>query len=82
MVGSPVIGGIIAQIAFWALLLRGVLGGELTWPAAGGFVALWAAAEVGLPHVAPTGGLFITPVVAVLDIALVFIVFKSDVRLS
>ena len=82
MAGSPVVGGIIAQLAFWTLLLRGFFGGELTWSTAGGFVALWAAAEVGLPHVARLGGLFITPAVAILDIALVFIVFKGDVRLN
>ena len=79
--GSPFIAGIIAQFTFWVLLLRGFFGGELTWSTAGGFVVLWTAAEVGLPHVARFGGTFITPAVAILAIALVFIVFYGDAKL-
>jgi hypothetical protein len=36
----------------------------------------------GLPRISFAAGPFVTPYVAVLDIALVFIVFKGDVRMS
>jgi hypothetical protein len=44
-------------------------------------VTLWVAAYFGLPLVS-FGGLFLTPSVAVLDLVLVFLIFKGDVRLN
>ena len=81
MVGSSGIAAWIAQIAFWALILLGLGSGELRISVAGVFVALWAAAYAGLSFV-PFGNLFLTPCLAVLDVALVFLIFKGDVRLS
>jgi hypothetical protein len=42
---------------------------------------LWLAGCFGLPYL-PDGAAMFPPFVAVLDIALVFIIFKGDVRLT
>jgi hypothetical protein len=81
MIGSSAIAAWIAQIVFWALILLGVGSGELGIKGAAAFVLLWVAAYIGLPFVS-FGSLFLTPSVAVLDVVLVFLVFKGDVRLS
>jgi len=81
MIGSSAVAGWIAQIVFWALILLGVGSGELGIKGAAIFVTVWLAAYIGLPLV-PFGSLFLTPSVAVLDVVLVFVVFKGDVRLS
>lgn len=81
MIGSSAGAGRIAQIVFWALLLLGVGFGGLGIKGAAVFVMLWVAAYFGLPFVS-FGSLFLTPCVAVLDLLLVFLIFKGDVRLS
>jgi hypothetical protein len=81
MIGSSAVAGWIAQILFWALILLGVGSGELGIKGAAIFVTVWLAAYLGLPFVS-FGSLFLTPLVAVLDVVLVFLVFKGDVRLS
>jgi hypothetical protein len=55
--------------------------GELGIKGAAIFVTVWLAAYIGLPLVS-FGSLFLTPLVAVLDVVLVFLVLKGDVRLS
>jgi hypothetical protein len=80
--GSQVVGAWIAQLAFWVLLALGIAYGELTRKGAAIFVALWLMGALGLPRLSSFMGLFVTPYVAVLDIVLVFIVFKGDVKLS
>ena len=79
--GSPLIAGWIAHLAFWGLMLLGVLSGELRAKLTVVFLLLWSAAIFALPHLPYVAGLG-TTCVAVLDIALVFIVFKGDVRLT
>ena len=81
MIGSSAVAGWIAQIVFWALILLGVGSGELGIRGAAIFVTVWLAAYIGLPLVS-FGSLFLTPCVAVLDVVLVFLVLKGDVRLS
>ena len=81
MIGSSAVAGWIAQIVFWALVLLGVGSGELGIKGAAIFVTIWLAAYIGLPFVS-FGSLFLTPCVAALDVALVFLVCKGDVRLS
>jgi hypothetical protein len=76
--GSPYIAGLIAHAAFWALLAVGWT--ELGPRRAAVFVALWIAGRVASPYVA--SGLLFTPYVAVLDIALVFIVYYGEARLQ
>jgi len=46
------------------------------------FVVLGVFAWIGLPRLSPSGGYFVTPMLAVLDIVLVLMVFKRDIRFS
>ena len=82
MVGAPAVAAWIAQFAFWVLLALGVFYGELSRRSIVTFVVLWAAGYFGLPRLWAYGGLAVPPYTAVLDIALVWIVFKGDVRLT
>jgi hypothetical protein len=45
------------------------------------FLVLWAFGYFGLPRISPYPGL-VVPYTALLDIALVWLVFKADIRLS
>jgi hypothetical protein len=63
IVGSGAIGSVVAQLAFWVLLVVGVLFGQLKRARAAVFV-------------------LVTSWIAILDIVLVFMVFKGDVRLT
>ncbi len=82
MAGSPVVAAFIAHFMFWGLLLYGLACGELGSRHAGVFLLLWLAGRVALPYVPyqPIHAMF-SSFVAVLDIALVFTIFKGDVRL-
>jgi hypothetical protein len=79
--GTPVIAGWIAHVAFWTLLIVGAWSDDLGPRAIAVFLILWLVGMFGLPQVSFGAGLS-TPFVAVLDIALVFMVFKSDIRLT
>jgi len=83
MVGSPVIAAWIAHAVFWGLLPYGWVRGELNVKRIVIFLLLWLAGRLGLPHVpySPAHAMF-SSFVAVLDIALVFIIFKGDVWLT
>jgi hypothetical protein len=78
--GSITVAGFIASVAFWILLVYGWAVDELRAPAIIVFLALWIAARFGLPYF-HADGFFIT-YVAILDIALVFMIFKADVPLT
>lgn len=80
--GSGAVAAFVAEIVFWAVLGLGVVFGEISRRAAVIFVLLWAAGFFGLPRVSQMAAGFVTAYVAVLDIALVFLVFKGDVRLT
>jgi hypothetical protein len=73
--------GLIAQVAFWVMLGIGAAFGEIGWRGVCGFVLLWVGGVFGLPHLSPTAGSLVSSYIAVLDIVLVFVVFKGDVRL-
>jgi hypothetical protein len=79
MVGSPVVAAFIAFWGFWVLLAVGVWLGEIGVRGIAVFLGLWLGGLVCLAYAA-VGSLFI-PYVEALDIALVFVVFKGDVRL-
>jgi hypothetical protein len=81
-VGSPQIAQWIATVAFPVLLTLGFIGDELRpkWIAV--FAILGAAAWIGLPRFPPSGGYLVTPALAVLDVALVLVVFKRDIRIG
>ena len=82
MVGSLLVGAVVAQLAFWVLLVLGVSHGALKKIGTGVFVLLWLAGYIGLPRITWWTGPFVTSWVAMLDIVLVFIVFKGDVKLT
>ena len=82
MTGSASLAGYVAHVLFWAVLAIGSAFGELGRRAVVVFVVLWIFGVFGFPRLSDTGGVFVTPYVAVLDIVLVFMVFKGDVRLS
>ena len=80
--GSPQIGQLIAVVAFPTLLILGYISEELTpkWIAA--FAILGLAAWIGLPRFPPSGGYLVGPVLGILDIVLVLMVFKRDIRIG
>ena len=80
MTGSVGLAAVIALWGFWILLAIGVTRGGIGLRNGALFVLLWAFALVATRSIAH--GLFFPPIVALLDIALVFVVFKGDVRLT
>ncbi len=68
----------IAHILFWLLLLIGA--SEIGRRGCAVYVALWLIGYAGSSWV-PMGGMVFVSYVAILDIALVFHVFKGDVHL-
>jgi hypothetical protein len=81
MIGSPAVAAFIAFWGFWILLVVGAVRGEIRFKGITILLGLWLGGFVGLRYVPDLGSLF-TSYVAVLDIALVFVVFKGDVRLT
>ena len=77
MIGSPLVGSWIAHAAFWVLLALAAKAAR--WRIIGVFVALWVIGYVAAGQVAALS-LFFMPFVAVLDIALVFVVLQRDIR--
>jgi hypothetical protein len=82
VIGTPLLAAWIAQIAFWVLVVLGIFYGSLSKKGAAAFVACWVVGYITLPRIAWWTGAFLTSWVAVLDIVLVFIVFKGDVRVT
>jgi hypothetical protein len=75
------IAAIVAHVAFWVLLAYGWF-----WEEVGGvgvviFLVLWTIGYFGLPCI-PNGADLLFSYVAVLDVALVFIIFKGDIDLT
>jgi len=81
-VGSPQIGQWIAALALPTLLILGFVSEELKpkWIAV--FAILGAAAWIALPRFPPSGGYLVAPSLAVLDIVLVLVIFKRDIRIG
>ncbi len=69
---------LVGLAAFWALLGIGWFSNELGLRGTAVFLLLWLAGFFGLPFL-PYGSALFAPYVAVLDIALVFAVFKGDI---
>jgi hypothetical protein len=72
---------LIAHGAFWVLLAYGWFWEEIRLRGAVVFLTLWIAGFFGLPFFRYGDALF-PSFVAVLDVALVFKIFKGDVRLT
>jgi hypothetical protein len=82
MVDSPFVAAFVARWTFWALLGIGWLSKELGPKGIAIFLLLWLAGLLGFRYgAAPYDGLF-SPYVAALDVGLVFVVFRGDVRLT
>ena len=83
VIGSATIAAAIALWGFWLLLLVGIMRGDIRVVGVAVFVLLWIVGRVGLAFIpySPAQGMFLSWV-AVLDIALVFTIFKGDVRLT
>jgi hypothetical protein len=81
--GSPAIAAWLAHLAFWGLLCFGLAFADLSLKRLAMFLSLWCAGLVGLPYAPyePARTMF-SSYVAILDIALVFTIFKDDVRLT
>jgi hypothetical protein len=79
--GSSAVASWIAHVAFLALLALGWMSGELR--IRGTFIALssWLAAYIGLLFLSYGSSLF-PAFVAVIDIALVLVIFKGDVHIT
>jgi hypothetical protein len=80
--GSIAVAAFIGFWTFWILLPFGYFVGELSPKQIGLFLLLWIAGRFGLAHLPPPFPDLFSAYVAALDIALVFVVFKGDVRLS
>jgi len=77
MIGTPLIAAWVAHVTFWVLLALAWRAGRFRLIAL--FVALWVIGYVATGYVMALA-LFFMPFVAVLDIALVFIVLQRDIR--
>ena len=69
----------VASLSFWILLAAGWLLGELQVRGVAIAVLLWCAGFAACRLLVP--GLLFTPYLAIVDIALVLIIFKGDITL-
>jgi len=81
MMGSPAAASLVAHLAFWTLVGWGTATGALSWRWAIVFAAAWLLLPLGLGYVS-YGPLLYAPIVAALDILLVLLIFRRDVRLT
>ena len=78
---SPEAGAWIAHAVFAVVLVWGSLSGRIGGTAAAIFGAIWIAAFVARPYI-PYGEALFGSFVALVDVVLVLLVFKGDVRLT
>ncbi len=71
----------IAHPVYWALVFAGWTTGEFGPARVLIFIALWFAGLIVIPRLLPAGFLLFPSYIAILDVALVLMVFKGDVRL-
>ena len=70
---------VVAHLAFWALLGTGLALGEVGRKAAATLLVLWCAGFWASAYV-PYGPELFPSVVALIDVGLVLLVFKGDLR--
>ena len=78
---SAALGALIAHVAFWVLLVYGWFWDELGLRGVGVFLVLWIAGFLGAGWI-PHGDSMFFSYVALLDVALVLIVFKGDLPVT
>jgi hypothetical protein len=78
---SAGIAALIAHVGFWVLLTYGWFWEEIGPRGIVVFLLLWVGGRYGVRMI-PDGPAMFPSFVALLDIALVFIIFKGDVRLT
>ena len=78
---SAGIAALIAHATFWLLLMYGGFSGELRLRGITAFLVLWLGGFFAAPFLR-YGDTMFSSYVAALDIALVFTIFKEDVRLT
>ena len=78
---SSGIAALIAHITFWILLPYGWFWEELGRVGVAVFLTLWVIGFAGLPYLSYGASMF-SSYVAVLDVVLVFLIFKGDVKLT
>jgi hypothetical protein len=71
---------LLARCAFWVLLLAGLYRGELGRRTIIVFVVLWLVGLFGSSYV--MDGVLFVPYVVILDVVLVLMVFKGDVKIG
>ena len=79
--GSPGVAAWIAHVAFWVLVIRGWMSGDLGIRGTIIALALWLTAYISLPLL-PYGAALFPSFVALVDIALVIVIFKGDVHIT
>ena len=79
--GSVGLAAWIAKIVFVSLLIVGGVSGELRARGIAVFLILGALAWIGLLYV-PRGADFVTSALAVIDIAMVLVIYKGDLRIT
>ena len=70
---------LLPHVVFWAVLAAGWYMAELSYRQIGIALGLWIAAITLVP-MAPYGGLWMTAIVALMDVVLILKVFKGDIR--
>lgn len=78
---SSGIAALIAHVTFWLLLAYGWFWEDLGPVALAVFLVVWTFGFFGLPYAGYGGALF-PSYVAMLDVVLIFLIFKGDVRLT
>jgi len=79
--GSAAVAALIAHVAFWFLLGYGWFLDEIKGRGLAIFLTLWVGGLLGLPYL-PFGTALVSSYVALLDIALVLVVFKGDLPIT
>jgi hypothetical protein len=79
---SSGIAALIAHVGFWVLLVYGWAWGEIGLKWGTVFLSVWLAGYFITPLWPMIGDGIFTSLAAALDIGLVFVIFKGDVRLT
>jgi hypothetical protein len=82
VIGTPLIAAWIGRVAFWCLIPWGLATGELGIRSAAVFLAIWFAAFVGFGYLPIPYSAMFPAFVAVLDVVLVLLIFKGDLRIT